>query len=437
MTDLPTRRLAPSPDATAAIQDAIDRAPVRVVLEPGRHVSAGIRLRSDVELHLEAGAELWFRPDYDAYADTRVLVTAEDSDRAMITARGAERVALTGRGRITGNGVAGFAVGEDAAMGVRIPAALRPRLLVLDGCRDVTVGDLTITDSAMWTLHFIDCEGVRLSGLHIDNDRRMPNTDGIVIDACRDVTIEGCTIRTADDAVVLKTSARDDGGRPGACARVRVAHCLLESRSCALKIGTESHGPFHDIVFEDCRIENSNRALGIFSRDGGTIERVRFSRIRVDCHETPDGFWGSGEALTITMLDRRPERPAGVVRDIVVEDITGVMQGAIALVSERPGGIAGVRLARLTLRQEPGPLGTGQRYDIRPTPADLDPSVEAAGRRNAWRLGADGRVIGLIDYPGGMPGLFASGVAGLDLSGLRFDRPALLPVGWNPALVDY
>lgn len=431
--DVPTIRLAPSADATAAIQAAIDRAPVRVVLDPGLHVSAGLRLRSDVELHLPEGAELSFRPEYAAYADTQVAVTAEDSDRAMIAARGARRIALTGRGRIRANGVAGFALRDDAAMGVRVPADRRPRLLVLDGCSEVTLSDLAIVDSPMWTLHLVDCAAVRIADLTIDNDRRMPNTDGIVLDACRDVTVERCTIRTADDAVVLKTSARDDGAAPGACARIRVAGCVLESRSCALKIGTESHGPFHDIVFEDCRIEASNRALGIFSRDGGTVEGVRFSRIALDCHETPDGFWGSGEALTITVLDRRPGRPAGAVRDVLVEDVTGVMQGAVALVSERPGGIAGVRLVRVALRQEPGPLGTGQSYDLRPTPADLDPDPEAAGRRNAWRLGTDGRVIGLVDYPGGMPGLFASGVDALGLDDLRVDRPTPLPPGWNPA----
>ena len=69
---VPVIRLPPSDDATAALQAALDRAPVRVELLPGRHRSGGLRLRSDTHLHLSAGADLVFHPDYDAYADTRV-----------------------------------------------------------------------------------------------------------------------------------------------------------------------------------------------------------------------------------------------------------------------------------------------------------------------------------------------------------------------------
>ena len=142
---------------------------------------------------------------------------------------------------------------------------------------------------------------------------------------------------------------------------------------------------------------------------------MRFSRIAVECHETPDGFWGSGEALTVTVVTRRPELPAGAVSGLVVEDISGTMEGAINLVSTIAGGINGVRLSRIAIVQRLGTLGTALRYDLRPTPADLAPPANASGRANAWTKGADGIVIGLVDYPGGLPGVFASGVEGLTL----------------------
>lgn len=40
--------------------------------------------------------------------------------------------------------------------------------------------------------------------------------------------------------------------------------------------------------------------------------------------------------------------------------------------------------------------------------------------------------MGLIDYPGGMPGVFARGVEGLTVDDLVIDRPLPLPDGWNP-----
>ncbi|GAB4577026.1 MAG: glycoside hydrolase family 28 protein [Roseibium sp.] len=426
-------------DGTVRLQAALDRAqasPVHVRLGAGRHEVGGLRLRSDTVLELDAAAVLAFRPDYEAYRDTTVDVVAELSDRAMIVARGAARIAICGAGRIECAGATHFSSGEDVRMGTRIPARLRPRVLVLDACRDVTLRDFFVHDSPMWTLHLVDCLDVTVAGVRIDNDRGMPNTDGLVLDGCRNVTVTGCEIRTADDGIVLKTSARAGGGTTRACRDIRVRDCVVESRSCALKIGTESHADFTDIVFEDCVVEASNRALGVFSRDGGSISRVRFERIRLECFETPDGFWGSGEPLTITALDRRPGgRPAGAVRDVEVREISGRAAGAINLVAERSGLISGVTLDGIRLGQEAGGLGTARQYDLRPTPADLDPASETAGRANAWRLGADGKVVGLLPYPGGLPGLYAKAVRDLRCGAIRIDRPDPLPEGWAADLI--
>ena len=85
------------------------------------------------------------------------------------------------------------------------------------------------------------------------------------------------------------------------------------------------------------------------------------------------------------------------------------------------------------MTQRAGALGTARRYDMRPTPADLVPST--TGRANAWTKDADGVVVGLIGYPGGMPGLFASGVSDLALEDVAIARPSDLPRGWNAELV--
>jgi polygalacturonase len=426
-------------DATTALQAAIGRIAAagggRLTLGPGEHVAGGLRLASGVEIHLAAGAVLRPIADYAAYAATTVGVVAEDSDRAMIVARDAERIALTGPGTIEAGGAA-FITATDAAMGTHVPARLRPRVLVLENCRDVRVEGLTVRRSPMWTLHFVRCRNVVVRDVRVDNDRMMPNTDGMVIDACEGVRIARADISTADDGIVLKTSLGADGRPVGACRDIRASDCRISSQSCALKLGTESHGDFTDIAFEDCAIVASNRALGLFSRDGGTMTGVRFSRITVDCHETPDGFWGSGEAITVNVVDRRPDRrPAGAIAGLVFEDITGRMQGAVNLVAAAPAGIHDLRLTRVHLEQVPGKLGTARSYDLRPGPADLAPAAGQAGRANAWVKDASGRVVGLTDYPGGMPGLYAVGIAGLVLDDVTIARPDGTDEGWNAATV--
>ena len=414
---------ASTTDQTAQIQSAIDALAAagggRVVLAAGEHLCGALRLKDRIGLHLEAGAVLRLTPDYEALAGNVVSVIAEGSDRALIVAQGATGIAITGEGEIAAPGRA-YIAGDDPEVGTWVPAKLRPRVLVLEDCSGVEISGVIISDSPMWTMHLVACVDVRVMGVRVENDRRLPNTDGLVIDSCHDVLVEGVEISTADDGVCLKTTRRAAG--IGTCSNVTVRHCRVSSQSCALKIGTESFGDVTGIVFEDCTVIESNRALGIFSRDGGRISDVRFSRIAVECHETPDGFWGSGEALTVTVVTRRPELPAGAVSGLVVEDISGTMEGAINLVSTVAGGISGVRLSRIAITQRPGTLGTARRYDLRPTPADLAPPATAPGRANAWTRGADGMVVGLVDYPGSLPGVFASGVEGLALDGVVVER---------------
>lgn len=421
-------------DATATIQQAIDALSSagggRVSLSAGRHVSAGLQLKSGVELHLAADAVLAPVSDYDAYALTRVSVIAEDSDRGMIIAEGAHDIAVTGPGRIEAGGE-NFIIGDDTAMGTYIPAKKRPRVMVLEACRNVRLENLHVSGSPMWTLHMVNCEDLHFRNLRIENDRRLPNTDGIVLDACRRALIEDCFISTADDGICLKTSAGPDGKAVGVCADITVRRCTVSSMSCALKLGTESFGDFTDVVFEDCKVVQSNRGMGLFSRDGGAMRNIRFSRIEAECHETPGGFWGSGEAVTVTVVDRRPERQAGMVDNLVIEDLSGSMEGAINLVSTSAAGIHNVRLARITLAQEPGKLGTGLQYDLRPTNADIAPSADAAGRANAWTQDAHGRIVGMEDYPGGMPAIYLEGVHGFLADGVAIKRAMPLPEGWN------
>ena len=54
---------------------------------------------------------------------------------------------------------------------------------------------------------------------------------------------------------------------------------------------------------------------------------------------------------------------------------------------------------------------------------------------SALANGSDGVVVGLVECPDGMPGLFASGVSNLVLEDVIITRPSELPVGWNPEII--
>ncbi|WP_316862614.1 glycosyl hydrolase family 28 protein [uncultured Cohaesibacter sp.] len=420
-------------DCTKDLQAAIDQcagADVTLVLCAGTHFCAGLELKSNLSMHLQEGAILCMLDGYERYAKNTVGVIAEDSDRAMLVASHQKNISLSGKGIIEAHGEA-YIVGALEEMGTHIPAAKRPRTLVIEHCENFSLSDITIKDSPMWTIHMVNSRTVNIEHVCVDNDRKMPNTDGIVIDACEAVSISHCSIATADDGIVLKTSAKGNSLEPvGICKAISVAHCTIESHSCALKIGTESFGDFEAINFTHCTIERSNRALGIFSRDGGNISNVNFSDISVDCHETPQGFWGSGEAITVNCLDRRKELPAGKIENITFSNITGRMQGAINLYSDSPSGIDRIFFRSVALEQVEGPYNSG-RFDVRPTHFDLAPSPDAAGRANAFVKDENGEVIGLVPYPDGQPGIFGRNINGLICENVEIKRPSPLPAGWN------
>lgn len=419
-------------DCTAALQEAMNESAasgVRLVLGDGVHHCGGLVLPSGLHLHVSEGAVLKPAGGYEVYAGNVSGVVAENSDRVILLARGAKNIRITGGGVIDAPG-ADYIVGRLDDMGTHVPAERRPRVMVFENCSDLVLAGFCVRNSPMWTIHLIDCRNVHVEGVRVDNDREMPNTDGIVIDACENVTIAGVDIATADDGIVLKTSLRKTGEPVGACRNISVTGSRIESRSCALKIGTETHGAIEDVTFSDCAVVRSNRGLGIFSRDGGRIANVAFRRISVDCHETPDGFWGSGEAITVNVVDRRPGRPAGPVVNVLFEEITGRMEGAINLVADSLSGIRNLTLRRVALEQADGAF-SGRCYDVRPTTFDLAPSPDAAGRANAWVKDAEGKVVGLVPYPGGMPGLYALNVEGLVIEDLKIERPAPAPEGWN------
>ncbi len=77
----------------------------RVVIPAGRYVTGPIRLRSNVNLHLEAGAVLLFSPDKNLYLP-QVLTRWEGVDcynyHPMIYAYGETNIAITGKGIIDG-----------------------------------------------------------------------------------------------------------------------------------------------------------------------------------------------------------------------------------------------------------------------------------------------------------------------------------------------
>jgi polygalacturonase len=254
---------------TKALQAAIDgcaRAGGGTVrFPPGTYLSGTLFLKSNLVLHLEAGATLLGSRNLADYPPTIPAIrsfTDNYTERSLLYGENLERIALEGRGTIDGQGAA-----------FKGPYKVRPYLIRMIGCRDVAVQDLTLKDSPMWVQHYLACDGVRIDGLTV-RSRCNANNDGIDIDGCERVTIANCNIGSGDDAIVLKSTL------DRACRNVAITNCLLSSDCNALKLGTESNGGFENIAISNCTIYDTRLSgLALELVDGGTLERVTVSNL--------------------------------------------------------------------------------------------------------------------------------------------------------------
>lgn len=421
---------------TTAFQAALDRIEAggagTLMVPPGRYLVGGLRLPSNLTLVLEGGAELLLSPDYADFAGCESAVTIEQSTRACLYARGRSNITIRGRGTIDGNGAAYCAATMDAN-GYRAPHLLRPRVICFEDCTDVRLVDFMIRQAPVWTVHLISCTRVHLERLTVDNDLTMSNTDAIDIDSCQHVYISNCYISAADDCICLKTTKKPaELQRP--CRHVVVSNCTLRSKSCAIKLGTESHDDIEDVMVTNCVVYESNRGIGLVSRDGGSFRRLVFSNISLDCALGEPCHWGKADPIYISVRPRDPAVVPGAIEGVQFNHLQIRAEGAINLHTEVAGALRDIRLHGIGFQQLASSGVEQGCYDVRPPCNPARPT--GAGLDNAYLMDpATGRAYGVHTYPGGLPAVYVQGGDRVTLDQLEIRRPEPLPEGWNPEAV--
>lgn len=295
-------------DDVKAIQQAIDECSANgggTVLLPANHtfMSGPLCLKSNVDLHLEATAVLLANPDEGIY---KLSAFGENRGEGMmwIYANGADNISITGKGTIHGNGIAFMGKELDDSYELKPVTTFdpRPHVLTLTDVKNLTIRDITIRDGAYWTVHLIGCDGAVIDGISLLNNLKIRNGDGIDLDHSRNVRISNCHITSGDDCICLKN--RREFEQYGPCHDITVTNCVMTSRSCAIKIGSENMDSIYNVVFDNCIITRSNRGLGIQNRDEGTVTDVMFSNIIMDCQLWSDVWWGKAEPIYVTSYPR-------------------------------------------------------------------------------------------------------------------------------------
>ncbi|NJK97024.1 MAG: hypothetical protein HC905_20760, partial [Bacteroidales bacterium] len=347
--------------ATTIIQKAIDECAAAgggvVYFPPGDYLTGAITLRSNVTLHLEAGATIF------ASLEMKDFEVPDKENRhrhpVLIYADSAENISITGKGTIHGQArrvylplesVDGFIkeeteIARQSGIEMKQYYKIEPHtfLVFLVNCKKVTITDVTLYESCNWTLHLQWCKNVKIRGINIYSDlEKGVNADGIDIDGCQDVMVSDCHIETGDDAIVLKSTLSKGKSQP--CENVTVTNCVLISTSTALKIGTETHSDFRHILFDNCVIRNSNRGLSIVVRDGAHVSDVKFSKISLELNRKHFNWWGNADGIWLVVLKRTETSRVGNISNITFDNISGDVQG-----TSRIEGFQGMPLKNIRL----------------------------------------------------------------------------------------
>ncbi|MFC7374975.1 MULTISPECIES: glycoside hydrolase family 28 protein [unclassified Brachybacterium] len=287
--------------ATTWLQHAIDRAAARgggqVRVPPGTHRTGAIRLRSGIDLHLEAGALLQFVPDPALYpaVEARWEGTAGLVHSPCLFAHGERDVSITGLGTVDGGGATWWETFRQRRGDLEHP---RPTLIGLHGCERVTIRDVSLRNSPAWTLHPALCDDVTISGIRISNPADSPNTDGIDPESCRNVRISDCHIDVGDDCIAIKAGTEHTPDRV-ACENIVISNCTMIRGHGGVVIGSEMSGDVRNVVISNCVFQGTDRGIRLKTRRvrGGVIEDVRVTNVVMDdvlCPITVNPFYFCG-----------------------------------------------------------------------------------------------------------------------------------------------
>lgn len=285
-------------------------------------VKGPIHLVSNVTLDLAEGAHLMFSPvpeDYLPAVRTSWEGTFCQNLSPMIYGIQLENVSIIGQGTIDGNCAETFpnwrndqkpyqsALREQDHQAVPVEQRnygvehkLRPHLIQLFGCRNVTLQGVMITNSPFWCVHLLKCENVICRGLRYD--AKLVNNDGIDPEMTRNLLIEEIEFNNGDDNVAVKAGRDNDGWancsahgdalyEPQPSENIIIRRCRFKGLH-GLVVGSEMSAGVRNIFVEDCTYGGYNkRALYVKSNPnrGGFVHDIYFQNCEFD--EVEDLFY--------------------------------------------------------------------------------------------------------------------------------------------------
>lgn len=331
------------PTITAAVRGAIaaalDAGGGTVVIPPGNWLSGPIHLHSNINLHVQRNAEVFFSTAPEDYLP--VVLQRHEGVEAynyspMIYAAHAVNVAITGQGTLNGQGQSWWKWFEEYGAPPRLLAArvplserifgkgsgmegMRPSFVMFWKSNNILVEGVRLVDGPMWNLHMVYSEDIIVRRTRIES-LSAPNGDGIVIDSSRNVLLEHNDVQTLSDAVVLKSGLNEEGlsiNRP--TENVIVRHFAARNVGHAgVAIGSETSGGIRNVFIHNGLFDGPGRGVGVRTERGrGNVIENIWVRDLTMRNLTHDGF-----SINTFFTGRLATGPAPLVRNVHVSNVS-------------------------------------------------------------------------------------------------------------------
>jgi polygalacturonase len=364
----------------AAIKACADAGGGRVVVPAGRFLTGAVHLRSNVNLHLTAGATLLFSTDP---ADYPIVFTRWEGIELMnyspfVYARKQRNIAITGRGTLDGQGSAQhwwawkgkwggtvdhgwregmpdqraararlFQMAED-----RVPVErrvfgngdyLRPSFVQPYDCDNVLIEGVSLRGSPFWQIHPVLCRNVIVRD--VDVMGHGPNNDGCDPESVDGMLIERCTFDTGDDCIAVNSGRNEDGRRLATPAQnILIRNCRMKEGHGGVVVGSQISGGARWVFAENCQMDSPELWYAIRFKNnalrGGLLENFYYRDIDV----------GTVSRAAITCDFNYEEGANGrfkpVLRNIVVERMRA--RNAVRVLDSQ--GLPGAPVTGITIR---------------------------------------------------------------------------------------
>ena len=329
---------------TVAFQTAIDAAAKQgggtVLVPTGAYISGTLFLKSNITIHIEAGAKILFSPDNADFAAYEPLTfkPVDDAETsyfryALFTGENVENITIEGSGTIDGN--------RQKRGG--------PKPIALKNSQHITIRGITIRNAPNYNISLLGCDYVNIDGVTILNGF----SDGIDPDSCRFVRIANCYIDSHDDAICPKASRAL--GAPRSTENLTVTNCITRTACNHFKFGTESAGGLRNVTVSNLVMlpRESDRApisgISLESVDGGVVEGITISNISMRGVRVPI-------FLRLGNRGRGMESPvAGKLENVTITNVTAMDAEVASSITGLPGvPVRNVILDNIVVRSKGG-----------------------------------------------------------------------------------